>query len=579
MAARLAAYAVAFIVGVTVIAGLIVGAQREDDGPVDLIVINGQVYNAQDDDLAEAVAVRGNKVVRVGSNREIQRLRRAQTTVIDAKGGAVVPGFNDAHAHLINGGLSLDQVSLSDAATVDEIKDTIRIWAEAHPEREWITGRGWYYQPFNGAMPTRQLLDALVPDRPAYLIAYDGHTGWANTKALKAAGITRHTANPDSGVIVKDPRSGEPTGALKESAMALMSKVTPKPTDEDRLAAIRAAIDEANQFGITSVQDAGGSPDDLQLYDRLRKRGELTLRVYQALRADATLTAADLEALDSVRERFADDPLLKTGAIKLVADGVIESHTAAMLEPYANRPGTSGDARYTPAGLNAMVGRLDARGWQVMTHAIGDAAVRMTLDAYQYAAQTNPAPERGRRHRIEHIETIAAADVPRFAKLGVVASMQPVHATPSPTPGDVWSTNIGAERAARGWLWASIARPGGPIAFGSDWPVMTLNPRAGLHVATTRTTPEGLPDGGWLPAERLALRKAIQGYTRDAAWASFDEQRKGTLERDMLADIVVLSEDIFSGPAGRLTGAEVVVTIMDGKVVYRRDPQETTTAP
>ncbi|HET9704991.1 MAG TPA: amidohydrolase [Vicinamibacterales bacterium] len=579
MAARLAAYAVAFIVGVTVIAGLIVGAQREDDGPVDLIVINGQVYSAQDDDLAEAVAVRGNKVVRVGSNREIQRLRRAQTTVIDAKGGAVVPGFNDAHAHLINGGLSLDQVSLSDAATVDEIKDTIRIWSEAHPEREWITGRGWYYQPFNGAMPTRQMLDALVPDRPAYLIAYDGHTGWANTKALKAAGITRHTANPDNGVIVKDPRSGEPTGALKESAMALMSTVTPKPTDEDRLAAIRAAIDEANQFGITSVQDAGGSPDDLQLYDRLRKRGELTLRVYQALRADATLTAADLEALDSVRERFADDPLLKTGAIKLVADGVIESHTAAMLEPYANRPGTSGAARYTPAGLNAIVGRLDARGWQVMTHAIGDAAVRMTLDAYQYAAQTNPAPERGRRHRIEHIETIAAADVPRFAKLGVVASMQPVHATPSPTPGDVWSTNIGAERAAQGWLWASIARPGGPIAFGSDWPVMTLNPRAGLHVATTRTTPEGLPDGGWLPEERLALRKAIQGYTRDAAWASFDEQRKGTLERDMLADIVVLSEDIFSGPAGRLTEAEVVVTIMDGKVVYRRDPQETSTAP
>jgi predicted amidohydrolase YtcJ len=579
MAARLAAYAVAFIVGVTLIAGLIVGAQREDDGPVDLIVINGQVYTAQDDKLAEAVAVRGNKVVRVGSNREIQRLRRAQTTVVDAKGGAVVPGFNDAHAHLISGGLSLDQVSLSDAATIDEIKDTIRVWSEAHPEREWITGRGWYYQPFNGAMPTRQMLDALVPDRPAYLIAYDGHTGWANTRALKAAGITRHTANPANGTIVKDPRSGEPTGALKESAMALMSTVTPKPTEEDRLAAIRAAIDQANQFGITSVQDAGGSPEDLQLYDRLRKSGDLTLRVYQALRADASLTEAGLEALNGVRERFADDPLLKTGAIKLVADGVIESHTAAMLEPYANKPGTSGDARFTRDGLNNIVGRLDARGWQVMTHAIGDAAVRMTLDAYQYAARTNPAPERGRRHRVEHIETIAAADVARFAKLGVVASMQPVHATPSPTPGDVWSTNIGAERAAQGWLWASIAKPGGPIAFGSDWPVMTLDPRAGLHVATTRTTPDGLPKGGWLPGERLPLRKAIQGYTRDAAWASFDEQRKGTLERDMLADIVVLSEDIFAAPPGRLTEAEVVVTIMDGKVVYRRDPQETTTAP
>lgn len=578
MAARLTAYAVAVIVALTVIAGLIVGAQREDDGPVDLIVINGQVYSAADDELAEAVAVRGNKVIRVGSNREIQRLRRAQTTVIDAKGGAVVPGFNDAHAHLISGGLSLDQISLSDAATLDEIKDTIRVWSEAHPERAWITGRGWYYQPFNGAMPTRQLLDSLVPDRPAYLIAYDGHTGWANTAALRLAGIRKQTRNPPNGIIVRDPRTGEPSGALKESAMALMGQVTPRPTEEDRVAAIRAAIDEANRFGITSVQDAGGSADDLVLYDRLRRRGDLSLRVYQALGADTTLTEAGLDELEQVRTRFTDDPMLKTGAIKLVADGVIESHTAAMLEPYANRASLKGDARYTPEQLESVVGMLDRRGWQVMTHAIGDAAVRMTLDAYEAAAKVNPQPERGRRHRIEHIETIALADVPRFGRLGVVASMQPVHATPSPTPGDVWGMNLGAARASRGWLWSSIAKGGGPIAFGSDWPVMTFDPLMGLHVATTRTTVEGLPTGGWIPAERLPIRKAIQGYTRDAAWASFDEQRKGTLVREMLADIVILSDDIFSAPAGRLTEAEVVVTIMDGKVVYRRDPPETTTA-
>jgi predicted amidohydrolase YtcJ len=496
--------------------------------------------------------------------------------VIDAQGGAVVPGFNDAHAHVISGGLSLDQVNLSDAKTVDEIKDTIRVWSQAHPERAWITGRGWYYQPFNGAMPTRQLLDTLVPDRPAYLVAYDGHTGWANTAALKAAGITRRTNTPAGGIIVKDPR-GEPTGALKETAMALMSKVTPQPTDEDRLAAIRAAMEEAHSLGITSVQDAGSNATDLELYDRLRKRGDLTLRVYQALRADGSLTEADLDGLESVRERFADDPLLKTGAIKLVADGVIESHTAAMLEPYANRPG-KGDARFTAEQLNRVVGMLDRRGWQVMTHAIGDAAVRMTLDAYEAALKTNPAPERGRRHRIEHIETIDRADVPRFGKLGVIAAFQPVHATPSPTPGDVWTTNIGAERAARGWLWASIGRAQGPLAFGSDWPVMTLNPLEGLHVAVTRTTVDGLPKGGWIPAERLPIQKAIQGYTRDAAWASFDEQRKGTLSRDMLADIVVLSDDIFSAPPARLTTTEVVVTIADGKVVYRRDPPETTSA-
>jgi predicted amidohydrolase YtcJ len=358
----------------------------------------------------------------------------------------------------------------------------------------------------------------------------------------------------------------------------LMSKVAPQPTEEDRLAAIRAAMDEAHRLGITSVQDAGGPAGDLELYDRLRRRNELTLRVYQALRADATLTEAGLDELEQIRTRFADDPLLKTGAIKLVADGVIEAHTAAMLEPYANRTATRGDARFTPEQLNAVVSMLDRRGWQVMTHAIGDAAVRMTLDAYEAAAANNPMPERGRRHRIEHIETIDAADVPRFGKLGVIASFQPVHATPSPTPGDVWSTNIGDERASRGWLWASIARAKGPLAFGSDWPVMTFDPKIGLHVATTRTTPEGLPKGGWLPAERLPLRQAIQAYTRDGAWASFDEQRKGTLARDMLADIVVLSDDIFSAPPARLTTTEVVVTIADGKVVYRRDAPETTTA-
>jgi predicted amidohydrolase YtcJ len=579
MAARLTAYAVAFIVGVTVIAGLIVGAQREDDGPVDLIVINGKVYAGDGGvDLAEAVAVRGNKVVRVGSNREIQRLKRAQTTVIDAKGGAVVPGFNDAHAHLISGGLSLDQVSLGDAATLDDIKDTIRVWSEAHPERAWITGRGWSYQPFAGAMPTRQLLDTLVPDRPAYLIAYDGHTGWANTQALKLAGITRRTKAPANGVIVKDPRTGEPTGALKEAAMSLMNGAAPTPTDEDRLAALRAGIDEAHRLGITSVHDAGGSADDLELLDRLRKRGQLTLRIYQSLRADATLTDAGLEALEQLRTRFADDPLLKIGAVKLIADGVIESHTAAMLEPYANRATITGDARFTPEQLNRVVAMLDQRGWQVMTHAIGDAAVRMTLDAYQQAATVNPAPARGRRHRIEHIETIDPADVPRFGKLGVIASMQPLHATPSPAPGDVWSANLGEERAARGWLWAAIAKSGGRLAFGSDWPVMTLDPLKGLFVAVTRTTPEGLPAGGWIPSQRLPLQKAIDAYTRDGAWASFDEQRKGTLTRDMLADIVVLADDVFSGPASRLTTTEVAVTIADGKVVYRRDPPENTTA-
>ena len=414
-----------------------------------------------------------------------------------------------------------------------------------------------------------------MPDRPAYQVANDGHTGWANSKALKLAGITRHTRSPKNGVIVKDRRTGEPTGALKEAAMALMT-AAPQPTTEDRIAAIRAGLVEAHRVGITSVQNAGGTAEDLELYDALRKRGELTLRVYQALSASGVVGEAELNTLAAVRERFGDDPLLKTGAVKLIADGVIESHTAAMLAPYNNQPNTSGDPRYTQEQLNKTVTLLDREGWQVMTHAIGDAAVRMTLDAYEAAVNANPAPERGRRHRVEHLETIDPADIPRFGKLGVIASMAPVHATPSPTPGDVWSTNIGAERAAHGWLWASIVKAGGRLAFGSDWPVMTLDPLMGLQVAVNRTTVEGLPEGGWLPAERLSLRKAIDAYTSDASWASYDEQRKGVLARDMLADLVVMSDDIFEGPTTRITEAYVVVTIVDGKVVYRRDPPDTT---
>ena len=574
MAARFTAYAVAFIVGVTFIAGLIVGAQREDDGPVDLIVVNGKVYAADGgSDLAEAIAVRGNKVVKVGSNREIQRLKRAQTTVIDAKGGAVVPGFNDAHTHLVSGGLSMDEISLGEARTLDEIKDTIRVWSESHPERTWITGRGWYYQPFAGAMPTRQLLDTLVPDRPAYLVAYDGHTGWANTAALKLAGITRHTKAPANGIIVKDPRTGEPTGILKEAAMSVMSPHVPKPTREEKVAAVRFAIAEAHRQGVTSVQTASGSAEELEIYDELRKTRTLDLRVYAALSGKPELTAQELDAFDALREKYADDPVFKAGAIKLMADGVIESHTAAMLEPYSNRPNASGEPRFTTDTLDRLVAELDRRGWQVMIHAIGDRAIRMALDAFEHAAMTNPVPGRGRRHRIEHIETIDSTDIPRFGRLDVIASMQPYHGLPDPAQIAVWRANIGEDRAARAWMYGSIAKQKGALAFGSDWPVVAIDPLLGLHVAVNRATLEGEPEGGWIPSERLTLEQAVDAYTRGAAWASFDEHRKGSIARDMLADIVVLTKDIFSLPTRRLGEAEVAATIFDGKVVYQRSTE------
>ena len=568
MAARLTAYVVACIVAVTFIAGLIVGAQRDDDGPVDLIIVNGKVFTGEKAD-AEAVAVQGNKVLRVGSNREIQRLARAQTTVVDARGGSVLPGFNDAHLHLLSGGLALDQVSLSEASTLEAVRQTIRAWSEANPAHEWIRGRGWLYAPFPNGLPTRHLLDQLVPDRPAYLVSYDGHTGWANTAALEAAGISQRTPNPVNGVIVKDGR-GEPTGILKEAAMALMSPALPVPTRDEKLAALRAAVVEANRVGITSVQDAGGALEDLELYDELRRLGDLTVRVYQALTVDASATEPDLDALDDLRERFGDDPLLKTGAVKLMADGVVETRTAAMLAPYAGGS-ESGTARLTPEDMTRLVAELDGRGWQVMTHAVGDAAVRETLDAYENAQTSNPAPAEGRRHRIEHLESPDPEDVPRFAMLEVVASVQPVHGTP-PEPHDPWAANLGPERAARGWISGSLSKAGAALAFGSDWPVAPLDPLRGIFVAVNRTDFGGEPEGGWVPEERITLADAIRAFTSGAAWASFDDQRKGTLARDMLADIVILSEDLFALPPERLLEAEVVMTIVDGKIVYRRDP-------
>ena len=575
MASRLTTFIVVLIVAGTLVAGLIVGAQRDDEsGPVDLIVTNGRVYTGSASAFAEAVAVRGNTILRVGTNREIKRLRRPQTTVLDAHGGSVLPGFNDAHLHLMSGGLALSNVNLLDATTLEGIQSTVKAFAASHPDRPWVRGRGWYYDPFPGGLPTRQQLDAAVPDRPAYLVAYDGHTGWANTKALEAAGITRRTPSPAHGVIVKDPRTGEPTGVLKEAAQSLMHKVLPQPTRADRLNALRAAIHEAQRLGVTSVQNAGGSPEDLALYDELRAAGELQVRVYAALSVTPETTDIERQAIEAAREKYRDDPLLKAGAVKLMADGVIESHTAAMLAPYANKT-TTGTPYFSPEALTSLVGALDKDGWQILIHAIGDGAVRMSLDAIGQAAKTNPVPARGRRHRLEHIETVHPADIPRFGALGVIASQQPVHGTPTPTQINVWTENIGVDRASRGWAYASIMAGGGRLAFGSDWPVVTLDPRTGIHMAVTRTTAEGLPEGGWYATERIPLTAAVDAYTSGAAWASFDEQRKGTLARDLLADIVILSADIFA-PDARVMDAVVDTTIFDGRVVYTRPPSSTT---
>jgi predicted amidohydrolase YtcJ len=579
MAARLTTYVVVAIVAATLIAGLIVGAQRDDsDGPVDLIVHNGKVYTAgASGTFEEAVAVRGNQILRVGSNREIKRLQRPQTVVIDAKGGAVLPGFNDSHVHLVDGGLALDALDVSGAVTIDEIQQQIRDWADANPDAPWVVGRGWSFDMFAGGLPTRQMLDAAVPNRPAQILSNDGRALWVNTKALHVARINRHTPDPPYGAIVREPRSGEPSGVLREAAVTLITRRAPA-TRDDRGRALRAAIAEAHRNGVTSVQDAGASEADLELYESARRAGDLQLRVYSAFDIGTSLDEADLRRIESITAKYPDDPVFKAGAVQIALDGAVESRSAAMLEPYATGD-EAPEPRIAPDDLNRMVRLLDARGWQVMIDAFGDRAVRMALDAFDHAVRSNPAPKRGRRHRVEHVEIVHPADVPRFARAGVIASMQPFDGSPSPAQTELWTRVVGPDRAARGWAYKSIAGRRGRLAFGSDWPAVPLTPMLGLHTAVNRTTVDGSPDDPWYPSERLPLARAINAFTSDAAWASFDEQRKGTLTAGMLADVVVLSGDIFETPASHLSSTAVAVTIFDGKVVYRRDDKLSTQPP
>jgi predicted amidohydrolase YtcJ len=540
------------------------GSPQSD--PVTLVIVNGHVYTADGrGTVAEAVAIRGNRIAAVGTTAEIRAMAGDKTTVVDARGGSVLPGFQDSHIHFLSGGLSLDEANLLDASTFEEVIRTIRDFAAKRPKRPWVAGRGWYYAVFPGNLPTRQQLDVAVPDRPAYMECYDGHTGWANTRALTLAGITRETPDPKNGEIVRDAKTGEPTGVLKESATDLVTKLMPKPSRDDRLRALRAAMREANRFGLTSVQNASGSAAEFELYDALRRSGEMSVRVSSALNIEPGFSDADAARFDAIRHRYPDDPWFRARAVKLYADGVIEAFTAAMLEPYATRD-TTGLPNYTPDELNRIVALMDREGWQIFIHAIGDRGVRMALDAFERAAAGNPA--RGRRHRIEHIETIDPADVPRFGKLGVIASMQPYHGTPTPNQASVWSGNIGPARAARAWVYGSIAKAGGRLAFGSDWPVVSLDPRIGIHVATTRTTLEGRPEGGWLPAERLPLARVIDAYTRDAAWAAFDDHRTGSLTPGLLADLVVMEENLFAAAPGRLAKVPVRMTVVDGRVVF-----------
>lgn len=544
----------------------------------ELTIVNGRVLGA---DGADAVRVRDGRIAAVGRASEIG----ARGEVVDARGGLVMPGFDDAHLHLRGGARSMSRAQLYPLQTVDAVLEAIRRHAAADRGSPWVLGRGWLYAPFPGGLPTRALLDGAVPDRPAWMDCYDGHTGWANSAALRLAGIDRTTPDPPNGMVVRDA-DGEPTGVLKEDAQLLVERHIPVPSEAEDRASVRAALAAMHAAGITAAQDAWVTPDDLGFWLRVRDDGELDLRLRAALVMEPGQTlAAWRERLDGYADLafgLRGGDRLDAGILKGFVDGVIEARTASMLAPYEDDT-DRGLPAWEPEELDAFVAEADRRGWQVELHAIGDRGVRLALDAFEHAASLNgpwtgdphgtgaaPGTHR-RRHRVEHIETIDPADIPRFAALGVVASMQPYHGDPSPNQIDVWAANIGPERASRAWAWQSIRDAGGTLAFGSDWPVVPFDPFIALNNAVNRQTAEGHPSGGWLPAERLPVEAALDAYTAGSAFAGFADHRRGRVAVGLDADLAVLDRDLLAAGPSAIIGTGVRLTVLGGRIVHRSE--------
>ena len=543
--------------------------------PPETILHNARVFTADSDrPWAEAFAVRDGRITAVGAARDVLRLAGPGTSLVDLKGAFVSPGFGDSHLHFMSGSLTLSTVTLDGLTDLKAIQQRIAAYARANPGAIWVTGRGWNYGAFPGNLPHRKWLDEIVPDRPAFMQGYDGHTGWANTRALELAGITRDTRDPPNGVIVRDA-SGDATGALKESAQGLVRKLVPKPTDEDKYRALKAGLDLAASYGLTFAHNAGFDLSDLPVYERVMKEGGLKVRFYNALPFLADPDATALSRYKDLRTKYAG-PLFRFGAIKALDDGVVESKTAWMLEPYAGGGGT-GIPNYTAEELARGVAAFDREGFQIFIHAIGDRAIRTTLDAYANAAKVNGTS--GRRHRVEHIEVPQLADIARFKALGVIASTQALFANPDDNNLNAYVAALGPEREARAMAFKAIDDAGAIQAFGSDWPVFSMEVLKGIYCAVTRETPEGTPPGGWQPQSRISAEAALRHFTADGAFAGFSENDFGRIRPGLLADFVILSRDITTGAPKDILNTRVLLTVMGGRETHRAPDFTASVAP
>jgi predicted amidohydrolase YtcJ len=539
----------------------------------DILLINGHVYTSNPaQPWVEAVAIGDDRILEVGTSAALAKYRGPATQVIDLGGRMAMPGMIDTHTHFLWGSYGLAGIQLYEARNVDQVRKVLQDYAKSHREEKWPYGAGWYYGSFwPTGLPTKDLLDEIFPDRPVSIMSEDGHSLWVNSQALAAAKITRDTPDPGGaarGIIVRDSKTGEATGVLEEGAKRLVLNVMEAAVSQDeKFRRLHLGMTFANQHGITGIVNATGDIPEMELYQELHKRGELTVRTATSFADDVgvrhTLSEQELASFEEARRRFHDD-WVRAGIIKFFADGVIETHTAAMLAPYTNAPGQKGQTLYTPEEFKSDFLELDRRGFQVMTHAIGDGAVRTTLDAYEAVEKQNGP--RDRRWRIEHMETVDAADRPRLAQLKVLAAIQPWCC---PQKGEPWADNVGPERLGEGIPWQDIVSAGATLIMGSDWPVESLDPFPIMQMGVTRKSTFQKTDEAFFPKQALTLDQMLAGYTRNAAYGEFMENRLGTLQPGKLADMVVLSQDLYKVPPDTIAQTKVLLTVVGGKIVWR----------
>ncbi len=528
----------------------------------DLIVTNAKIWTVDKaHPQAEALAVLGDRIVAVGAAAEVDAWHGPETKIVDAHGKLLLPGFNDAHVHFVDGGSHLREVQLKDAPSPEEFARRIGERAKTTPKGEWITGGDWDEQKWSPPnLPTKELVDSVTPETPVWVNRYDGHESLANSVTLRLAHITAKTADPPGGQIVRDAQ-GNPTGVLRDSAQGLVDKVVPPLSHAQRLRAIRQALDHAASLGVTSVQHMNPAYDDVKIYSELEDKGELTARIYVA----PIETDWRDQAKIGIRRAFGT-PLLRMGAVKGYADGSLGSETAYFFDPYTDDPKSHGllsDEMHPPAAMLQRLKGADAAGLQLCIHAIGDRGVSMILDMFEQIEKANG--KRDRRWRIEHAQHMAAKDFARFARLGVIASVEPYHAIDD---GRWAEKRIGPDRIKRTYAFRTFLNDGVRLALGTDWSVAPLSPMWTIYAAVTRATLDGKNPDGWVPDQKLSVAEAVEAYTLGSAYAEFQEKEKGSITRGKLADFVVLSDDIFKIPPAAIKNVKVEATYLGGKPVY-----------